>query len=146
MKNNLKIGLVVTLVLVMSLAIAGCSSNNGTSNNGTSNSGSDQALVLTATQIPVNDTITSYYGNNVVQINATITNNNAGTFKTSTDNFYLQDSSGHTSTPVNSVRTDVSDNGYYITMPLYFTVTSGATPSSLRYYDATHDISCSVPS
>jgi uncharacterized protein YcfL len=128
MKNTLKIGLIVASVLVMSLAIAGC-----TSSNSTSNSGSNQALVLTATQIPVNDTITSYYGNNVVQINATITNNNAGTFKTSTDNFYLQDSSGHTSNPVNSVRTDVSDNGYYITIPL-------------RYYDGTHDISCSVPS
>jgi predicted small secreted protein len=141
MDNTLKIGLVVALVLVMSLSVAGC-----TSNNSTSNSGSDQALVLTATQIPVNDTITSYYGNNVIQINATITNNNAGTFKTSTDNFYLQDSSGHTSNPVNPVRTDVSDTGYYQTIPLFFTVNSGATPSSLRYYDGTRDISCSVSS
>ena len=141
MKNILKVGLAVALVLVMSLAIAGC-----TSNNSTSNSGSEQALVMTAKQVPVNSTIKSYYGNSVVQINATITNNNAGTFKTSTDNFYLQDSSGHTSNPLNPARTGVSDTDYYVTIPLFFTVSSGATPSSLRYYDGTRDISCSVPS
>ena len=142
MKNNLKIGLAVALVLAMSLAVAGCTSNNSTSNSGSDQS--QQALTLSAVQVTPSDAAVAYYGSSLVQINATLNNNNAGTFKASTDNFYLQDSSGHTSNPVNPVRTDVSDTGYYLTMPLYFTVSSGATPSSLRYYDGNIDVSCTV--
>jgi predicted small secreted protein len=135
MKNTLKIGLTVALVLAMSLSVAGCTSNTSTSG---------QALTLTATQVPVNESVTDYYGANAVAINATITNNNAGTFKLSSDNFFLTDSSGHIEQPVSPTTSDVSDSGNWITTPMYFQITQGTTPATLRYYDGTHDISCSV--
>ncbi len=140
MKNTLKIGLAVALVLVMSLAVAGCTSNSSSSNGADQ---SQQSLTLTATQVPANDSIVAYYGANVVIINATFNNNNAGTFKISSDNFYLTDSSGYSHSPVSPVATDVADSGYSSWMWVYFQVSSG-TPSTLRYYDGTHDISCSV--
>jgi uncharacterized protein YcfL len=142
MKKNLKIGLAVALVLVMSLAVAGCTSNTSTSNSGSANL--SKALTLNATQIPANDTVTAYYGSGVVAINATLSNNNAGTFKVSSDNFYLADSSGATHSPLNSVTTAVSDSGYDTWMHLYFTVAAGTTPSTLRYYDGNFDVSCTV--
>jgi hypothetical protein len=136
MKNTLKIGFMVASVLVMSLAVAGCTSN-------TSNT-SGQALTIAATTTPANATLKNYYGNNVVVVNATITNNNAGTFKISSDNFYLSDSGGYTHQPLNTPNTAMSDSNAYTWMWLYFRLDSGTTPASLRYYDGTHDVSCSV--
>src|ERR1019366_6724845 len=139
MKNNLKIGLAVALVLVMSLAVAGCTNN--TSNGG--NQGG-QALTLSATQVPANDSVVAYYGNGVVVVNATVANNNAGTFKISSDNFYLGDSGGYSHQALGTAHSDMSDSNTFTWMWLYFSLNSGMTPASLRYYDGTHDISCSV--
>ena len=140
MKNNLKIGLAVAFVLAMSLAVAGCTSN--TSNN-SGNSG-QAALTLTAVKEPTPANITSVYGNNIVTINATLHNNDAGTFKISTDDYYLKDSNGQIYQDIGNAATAVSHSGYDNWVRMSFQIASGATVSQLEYNDGTHDLTCAV--
>ena len=141
MKNNLKIGLVAILVLAMALAVAGCTSNNSASNGGAS----QQALSISAVQEPTPANVTAYYGGNIVAVNVTVNNSNAGTLKISTDNFYLTDSGGSVSQPIGQTVSWVTHSGEIGWHDvIYVKIKSGTTPSSLEYSDGTYDVSCTV--
>jgi hypothetical protein len=83
-------------------------------------------------------------GYGAIMINATINNRHAGTFKLSTNNFFLTASNSRFYQPVGGVFTSVSDNDHYNWFLLPFQLDAGATPTTLRYYDGTHDLSCTV--
>jgi hypothetical protein len=134
MKKKLILGVACALLLTV-VATCGCTS---TTSNGAN------SVTLSAMQKPANYTLQSYYGSDVVVLSVGFTNNNAGTFKFSTDNFYLTDSTGSVHSPVSPVATDVSNSGISIGVPyLCFTGLSGA-PATLRYYDGNIDVSCNV--
>ena len=146
MRNKLIVGLAAVLVLAMSLAVAGCISNNSTSNNSASNSeNSGQALTMTAAQVaPIPPSVTTYYGDDAVMINVTLTNNHAGTFKVSGDDFYMQDTSDHLHQPLGATQSSILHENAWVTVPLVFQLQPGTTAAAIEYNDGTHDLNCIV--
>jgi hypothetical protein len=133
MKNNLKIWLAIGLVLVMAIAVTGCTTTTG------------PALTMEAKYVST----TTIAGTPAVKINATIDNHHAGTIKVSSSNFLLMGSDG---TSHKSVATSaglssadiVIDNGEGSWTLMSFYLTPGTHPQELTYFDGTNKVTCNV--
>jgi|GEM_PF-2963130 hypothetical protein len=149
MKRKLLAGVGIALVLLLVVATCGCTStSNNSSSATTASTPSTPALTLTAQNV---GTTTAADGSPIVEINATITNNHAGTLQTSSGYFYLQDSSGAV-TRTMTIQAggvgaqNVLNNGETGWTDMHFNITPGSHPTQLTYYDGTHNLVCSISS
>lgn len=139
--------IIVLFCVVASLLVPGCTSYTSTKASPTNTPSPSPSPTVPSPTVAALEMVAFKEPNpnaNVIRINTTIFNNHAGTFKLSTDNYYLTDSSGTIYKPINTVSTSVSDSDTWQRIVLNFQLKAGATPKTLRYYDGTHDINCTV--
>jgi hypothetical protein len=98
---------------------------------------------MTAKLMSTNTSVVT--GGPVAKINATITNENAGTIRISSSNFLLEDSNTSVHKPVSASAgmssTDVVvDNGEGAWMQMNFYIDAGSHPTELTYFDGTNKV------
>jgi hypothetical protein len=131
MNNKLKIGLFVGVILVMLVAVTGCTTSNT----------SGPALTMTA---KLEKTIT-VAGAPAVMINASITDNHAGNIRLVGTNFEMEDSTSTIHGPITNTGSGVTlENGDSAWMLRSYYIEAGSHPVTLTYFDGTNKMTCQV--
>jgi len=118
------IAVVTILLLVASLSVAGCTSSG--------------SLTINSASVAAHPS--TYYdgnGKHVVELTASMTNQNAGTVKLAYSNWYLQGKDGtvYNSLTAGSDNSAISQNGETFTSYPWFLVKDGFQPAKVTYND-----------
>ena len=128
MKKRFKGVLAVGLVLMMAVAVTGCTSTSGT------------AIQMSVFKV----TTTEYSGTTYATLNVSVLNDHAGTVRISTSNFLLDDSTGQVNDHTGTAKTAVLDNGDSAIVTITFPIAAGSHPQTLKYFDGTNKAECTV--
>lgn len=129
MNNLFKAGLVVSIVIVLAIAVTGCTTT------------SKPALMMNAKQTSSG----TLYGQAIVKVNATVENDHAGNIRITSNNFEMLDSSGAVHQALGSTTAGITiSNGESSWTLMTFYIEQGAHPTEMTYFDGNNKVTCPV--